>query len=179
MITQGDNSPVEVSESTLAIDALVASFEGDTEFKHALQTATILIVPSDLGPEHEGPAFPERTRDVFYFMRESLGDRALVEAAVREKDYVEFAFRSDEIILPILYVASSVPMPLAINVLSSYLYDLLRGRRRKEEARVKSEIHFKSRDGSQLSLKYDGPVNAFEKVTLQYLSDLGLSKEEV
>ena len=114
MITPGDNSSVEVSESTLAIDELVASFEGDTEFEHNLQTATVLIVPSNLGPEHKGPAFPQGTRDVFFVLRERLGDGASVEAAVREEDYVEFAFHSDEIILPIVFFASTVLMPLPL-----------------------------------------------------------------
>lgn len=178
MITQGDNFPVEVSESTLPIDELVASFQGDTELEHALQTATVLIVPTDLGPEHKGSAFPQSTRDVFFVLRERLGDRASVEAAVREEDYVEFAFHSDEIILPIVYLTSTVLMPIAINILGSFLYDRLKDQRRIEGARVKSEIHFKTRDGTQLFLKYDGPVDTYERVTLQHLRGLGLLSED-
>ena len=179
MITQGDDPVVQVSESTLPVDELVASFQGYADLEHNLQTATVLIVPTDLCPEYMGPAFPQSTRDVFFILREKLGDRASVEAAVREEDYVEFAFRSDEIILPIVYLASHVLIPLAISILGSFLYDRLKDRRRIEGAKVKSEVHFKTRDGSQLFLKYEGPVDTFERVTMQHLRGLGLLPDEI
>ena len=69
-------------------------------------------------------------------------------------------------------------MPIAINILGSFLYDRLKDQRRIEGARVKSEIHFKIRDGTQLFLKYDGPVDTYERVTLQHLRGLGLLSED-
>ena len=178
MITDKDIAESEVSKSTLEVDTLVSSFHGDPELEQALQSATVLIVPTDLSPEYKSAAFPESTRDVFCYMRGKLGNRGSVEAATKDEDYVEFAYHSEQVILPILYVAEAVLLPIVFSILGSYLYDRLKGRQRTNEGKVKSEVHFKNRDGTQLKFKYDGPASTYERVALRYLRELEIHSEE-
>lgn len=179
MFAKDDTSPLETSESTLDIDVIIASFNGDPELKDALHAATVLIVPTDLSPEYERPAFPNSTKDVYHLLREALGDRATVEALVCDDDYAEFAYHSEQLILPNLYIVDNVVLPLVISLLASYLFDLLKTRGdQNDDHKVKSEIHFVDRNGTQLSFKYDGPAVTYEQVMMQTFQDLDLSTEK-
>ena len=64
---ENQNSPplINFSASSLDIEAIVASFADDARLSENLRSASVLIVPTDLGSEYEGPAFPISTRDVF------------------------------------------------------------------------------------------------------------------
>ena len=177
MLKQSEDPLVEISSSTLAIGNLVASFKEDCELHDSLQEANVLIVPTDLSPEYDGPAFPEGTRDVFNYLQEELGDRAHVEATIRDDDYVEFAYRSEEIILPALHVALAISLPLVINLLSSYLYERLSDGL-WHRGKVRSEIHIKGKDGSQRMLKYHGPADTFERVVIECLREHELLSKE-
>ena len=177
--TKGDSIPVRVSRSTLPIDTLVASFDSDPTLKDSLQAASVIIVPTDLRPQYEGPVFPNTTREVFQHLQQGVGHRAVVEAAVRDEDYIVFEYRSDEIILPVLFIAYHGLLPLVISLLASYVYDLLKNpNSRKAEGTVKSELHVKDRNGKQLSFKYDGPAATFERVILERFRELRLLPDE-
>ena len=175
-----NNRPyAQISPSELDIDGIIVSFVDYPEFKDEIQSATVLILPSDLSPEHEGPVFPTSTSGVFDLLNTELGDRAIVNAAVRDEDYVEFDYHSEDIILPILFVAQGVLLPLVIEVLASFLYDCLkRDGGGESEDTVKSEIHVKAKDGTQLMYKYEGPAGTFERTASQHFRDLGLIRDE-
>ena len=172
--TERDSSSINVSVSTLDIDTLVASFDSDPGLRDSLQQASVLIIPTDLSPEYEDPAFPETTFHVMEHLRESLGDSAIVEAAVRDKDYAEFAYRSEDLILPTLYVVDRILLPVVVSCLASFINERLKSRGRpKDESRVEGSFHyFKGKDETRLSLlNYDGPADTFERVLSQYMHD--------
>ena len=73
---------VALSVSYLDKDALVDSFDDDPNFQSSLKAATVLILPTHLGPEHEGPVFPSVTQDIFHRLRDGLADTAIVDAAM-------------------------------------------------------------------------------------------------
>lgn len=169
-----DSSSIKLSTSPLDIDALIASLDGDSELRDSLQNASVLIVPSDLRPEFDGPAFPEISYEVLVHLREGLGDYTRVEAAAAEKDYTEFSYRSEDIILPALCVVDKFILPVVLSCLASFINDRLRRRGcSAAEGRVKCDVHFsKSRDETRLSLlNYDGPADTFERAISQALQD--------
>ncbi len=174
-----NNFSVHVSTSHLDVAALLASFREDSEFKRRLEGAGVLIVPTDLSPEHEGPVFPDTTRPVFQLLRRGVGTHTTVDAAICDDDYVEFEYHSDAVILPVLFIADTMLLPLVVNLLASYVQDRLgRWRDQKGEDTVTSEFHFKGSDGTQMSLKYNGPAATYERVTLQQFSELGISSSK-
>ena len=179
MATESDRTSIGASMSTLDIDALIASFESVPQLRDNLQRATVVIVPTDLSPQYEGPAFPESTRDVLHHLQDNLRDHAIVEAAVRDEDYVEFALRFEEVILPVLFLANHVMLPLVVGTLASYTRDYLdRLGGQKPGDKVTSELHVKRCDGTQVFVKYDGPVATYEREVLKCFRDLGLSPKE-
>ena len=174
-----DSPSVQTSASELDINKLFEGFNNDPSFKSELQTASVLLIPSDLKPEYEGPVFPTSTREVFGRLSRELDGQAIVNATVKDEDYFEFEYRSEDILLPIIFVANSVLLPLVITVLGSFLYDCLkRPNGEKAEGTVKSELHFVTGDEEQLHFKYEGPADTFERIALQKLQDTGVEVNE-
>ena len=161
----------EVSASTLDVDAIVASFADDVGLNESVRTASVLIVPTNLGAEYDGPAFPLSTRELFGHLKAGFAEDATVEVAIRDEDFREFEYRSDTLILPVIYISSCILMPLAVNLLGAFIFDRFRNR---STGTVKSEIHFKDPSGAQLSFKYEGPACAYERVSADHLRELGV-----
>ena len=154
---------IEVSASSLDIGAILASFSDDAGLGKSLRSASVLIVPTDLGSEYDGPAFPLSTREVLRHLRAGFAEKALVEVAVRDKDYKEFDYRSDSLILPVLYIFGDILVPLAVSLLGAYIYDKFKNRLGTDaSATVKSEIHFTDPPGAQVSFKYEGSASTYE-----------------
>ena len=167
-----DRSSIKVSASELDIDALIASLDNDDEpgLRDSLQNASVLILPTDLQPEYDGPAFPETTLWVLDYLREKLGDTATVDAVAKDEDYAEFAYRSEDIFLPHVFVANEVLVPLVVSLLSSFLHDLVNRRRdQRPQCHVNSEIYYQDGSGKILSIKYDGPADTYERTISQAL----------
>ena len=172
MEEQNSTPLIEISGSTLDIDAIVASFADHAALKESIKSASVLIVPTDLGWEYEGPAFPRSTREIFRYLRAGFGEEMLVEIAVSDEDYKEFEYRSDTLIVPILYIASAVLVPLAVTLLGAYIYDKFKNR--NGSGTVKSEIHYTDPSGAQMHFKYDGPSSTYEKKSAAHLRELGV-----
>ena len=179
MNRHNESSSIEVCTSTLDVDALLVSFGNDTAFKDELGTADVLIVPTDLSPEYESPVFPDTTREVFRLLSVELEGRAIINAAVKDEDYIEFEYRSEQIILPVLFVTGQALLSVVTGIIGNYLYNRLkRSDDENAEGTVKCELHFKAKDGAQLMYKYEGPVETFQQETLQQLRGFVSQSEE-
>ena len=166
MLTE-DHAPIKVTDSTLDVEALFAVLENVTGFAAQARDDLIIIVPSDLGSRYEGVVFPGGTREFFRYLRGHVGDQAIVEAAVHDDDYQEFQFLSVDIILPALYVANSVLLPLAVNLLADWMSRRLRiGVGQDSDKKVKAEVHF-NRQGQLKNITYEGPASTFESIMLE------------
>ena len=181
--TERGSSSINVSASTLEVDALIASFDSDPELRDSLQNASVLIIPTDIRPEYEGPAFPETTFEVMERLRESLGDHndSTVEAAAHDEPYAELAYRSELIILPTLCIVDKILLPIVVSCLASLINDFLKSRGGpKTEDRVTCDIHFiRENNETRLSvLNYDGPADTFERAISQCLADSGPFSDE-
>lgn len=177
--TPKSGGSVVLSESNLDIGALVASFDDDPELQKNLRAASVLIIPTDLGREHEGPVFPNTTREVYQRLKEELGENAIVEAAIRDEEYEEFLFHSADIYLPVIFITREIIVSGVVNILASYTYDRLRNRgEQSDESTVKSKLHCMDRNGNPLLFEYDGPAENFAPSLLQVLRELGLARED-
>lgn len=167
-------SPLSISPSLLDVSTLLRPFQSDPAFMSQLEQAGVLIVPTNVGGDRKIFAFPATTRDVYDYLRSSLKSQTSVEAAVRDEDYREYEFHSDQIIVPILWVSENLLLPLVVNLIATYVYNKLSNQGDLRGKRVKAEFLYKNPNGKQVSLKYDGPVETFERVTLQSLSEQGV-----
>ena len=175
MEDQADTRLIALSASSLDIDAILASFADDAGLSRSLRSASVFIVPTDLGSEYEGPAFPLSTREILRHLRTGFAEKASVEVAVRDEDYKEFDYRSDSLILPVLYISSHILVPPAVSLLGAYIYDRFKNRRGSTASViVESEIHFTDPSGAQVNFKYAGAASTYEKLSIDHLRELGV-----
>ena len=178
MATHGDGSSTQLKESALAIGTLMASFDDDPDLKDSLQSAAIILVPTDLKPKHDVTAFPETTLEVFQLLQQGLNGQSTVEVAITDEDYREFQYRSESIILPVVFVLKEMVSSLAISIMASYVRDRIKVNRYSDDVKVDSELHVRRENGTQIHLTYEGPAATYERVMLQLLNDGQLPTEE-
>ena len=166
MSAQQSSPYVQITESFLDIGYYLASVQDDPKLYETVLAADLLILPTDLSSEDAGFAYPAGTRSIFQHLQEQLAGNAVVEAPVRDEDYREFAYHSQEILLPILFVAKVTLFPIAVSIIASFIRDKLRG---TSDGTVKSELHFNDAHGAQWMLKYDGPASTYERLVCDLL----------
>ena len=170
MSSNDEEFSIEVVDSNLDLAGLVAEMALDDDLKERVAGAKILFLPTDLSPENPVFAFPDSTREIFRYFQTQLNDTLAVEAVVADDNYTEFAFLSETITLPLLYVTSITVLPLAINLLGSFIYDKLKTLGVSNPAdTVEAEIAFPDSNGNVRSLKYRGPAATFEKVVPDFI----------
>ena len=174
MSSDDEKYSIEVVDSNLDLAGLMAEMALDDELKERVAGAKILFLPTDLSPESPVLAFPDSTPEIFRYFQTQLNDTLAMEAVVTDDNYMEFAFLSETITLPLLYVASITVLPLAINLLASFIYDKLRTLSAANSAdTVESEIVFPDSNGNMRSLKYRGPAATFEKIVPDFIKQTG------
>ena len=149
---------LEISESPLTIATIVEPFLPNPNLSQRIERSRIVLLPktiqSNSGPL---PAFPERTSEVYQFLKDKLGTTD-IEAAIQDDDYVEAAFHSDTIIFPDLFLAAIDWLPIVIEAL--HLFIQLHSAR-KPDVTVKSEIHYKDESGKYIYIKFTGPADSY------------------
>lgn len=164
-----------VEASKINKDEIIDSAGGSPEFRAGLREASVLIVPSNPAEEDIGSVFPDITPQIFKLLKENLSDQASVDVAIHDDNYVELQYLSDDVFLPLVCVAQNIVLPLVITIVGNYLSKHFKtGGGRTAKSNVKGEIHFKGKNGEELSLKYDGPADTYEEVNLQQIRELGL-----
>lgn len=131
------------------------SISSDTQCK--LLSTDFLIVPA----KHGG--------NEFYFAQEAVSfvkfcrqnDQDHTYDLLADGDIQIRSLHSFDIWMPVVWVASSVLLPFAINMVSSYIYDKLRGRE-NEEAKVDVTFIVKL-DQEEKTIHYSGDAKTFKE----------------
>lgn len=146
----------------------------DPDLCSSLQKAAVIILPEAQAEDGTCLMFRPDTGDVARYLAEGLSGILSVEIASTDDEYAELALHCAELWLPTLLFVSTNAHDLAIGVLSSYIYDRIRGYLDRD-VRVHSKIYIDAKKGT-LSITYDGPAdsyervmkNAFEKINTEY-----------
>ena len=127
------------------------------ETRSKLNEVDILILPSPY----------ENSK--YYFAQEAVGfvkycrsiDDSVNADILADGDKIEVrTLHSYDIWMPIIWVASSIVLPIAVGLVTNYIYDRMKGRE-KEGCTVK--VSFLIRDGEKTKeLHYDGDAKAFK-----------------
>lgn len=81
----------------------------------------------------------------------------------------KLVLHSDDLWLPLAFLATDVALPVYLNFVASYLYDRARGALRGAKPRVHLQAVYEDRqDGIVKSFQFEGDVNALEKVVKRF-----------
>lgn len=108
--------------------------------------------------EHEY-YFAQETIDFLKFCRNQSSEHSFDVLA--DDDIQIRSLHSFDIWMPIIWVASSVLLPFAINMVSSYVYDKMKGRE-KEDVNIDVSFYVK-RDNEEKYIHYSGDAKTFKE----------------
>ena len=127
----------------------------DTQSK--LNNTDILAVPTAYG-DHEF-YFAQETIDFLKYCRGKSPEHSF--GVLAEDDIQIRSLHSFDIWMPVIWVASSILLPFAINMVSSYIWEKLKGRE-NEPSKVDVMFILKSGD-TEKSIHYSGDAKTFKE----------------
>jgi hypothetical protein len=140
-------------------------FTNDT--KETVQKADIAFLPDFNLRKGIERAFQPDTINFYKYVKQKSNDYR-VEIFENKEDVRILSLHSFDIWLPTMWIANIILLPIAINLVSSYVYDKLKGRN-KDEATVQLRIVIEDKSkGKSASIFYKGPGKElkenFEKI---------------
>lgn len=151
------NNDVKISNSTTNFDAYFNTNSIAEDTRKKLETTDFLIVPSEYR-ENEY-YFAQEAISFVKFCRQNNPENSIDLLA--DSDIKVRSLHSFDIWMPIIWVAGNVLLPIAINLVSDYIKDKLKGRE-KEESKVDVTFIVK-RENEEKTLHYSGDAKAFKE----------------
>jgi len=137
--------------------------------KDIVRQADIVFLPDFNLREGVERAFQPDTVNFYKYVKQKSNDFA-VELFENKDDIKILSLHSFDIWLPTIWIGSAILLPFVINLVSSYVYDQLKGRE-KEEVTVQLRVVIENENkGKSASIFYKGSGHdlkeAFEKIDL-------------
>lgn len=158
------NNNINISSVTTDFDAYFNTNSISEDAQKKFETTDFLVVPSEY-KENEY-YFAQESVSFVKFCRQNHPENSIDLLA--DSDIQIRSLHSFDIWMPIIWVAGNILLPIAINLVSDYIKEKLKGRE-KEDAKVDVTFIVK-RDGEEKSLHYSGDAktfkDAFEKIDL-------------
>lgn len=149
--------PINILDSSTNFDNYFSTNSIPKEVQSKLTTTDFVIVPAEYA-ENEY-YFAQESISFIKFCRQNDLDHSYDLLA--DQDIQVRSLHSFDIWMPIVWVASNILFPIAINMVSSYIYDKLKGRE-KEEAKVDVTFIVK-RGHEEKTIHYSGDAKTFKE----------------
>ena len=164
---------LKVTDSDVTFEKIYKKEYIPTEYLDDIKKANLLIIPNENFRDEGDVLFPETTREFFDFIREFPNDEIIADIAISDEDFKRIELHSAVIeVAPI--IVQTIVLPIALNIISSFLYDLVKKYRRKpEDTSAKVQI-ITEETATKKSKKitYEGPVSGIKEVLDQAAKDL-------
>lgn len=135
----------------------------DDALQSELVKSDILILPKRNFREEVPFCFPERTGEIFGFLKTELAKTGnTIDLAVSDDEYKEIELHDFWVYLPDLYIQNQIFLPLMINLLSNWVYDkFTKNPTMKEEPKVKFSTTVATAKGNK-KIKFEGNNKSFK-----------------
>lgn len=128
------------------------------ETRNKLDSTDIIILPTPY--EHEKYYFAQEAVNFVKYCR-YIDNNTTVDILADEDKIESRNLCSFDIWMPIIFIATNILLPIAVNLVSSYIDQRMKGRE-KEECTVKVSFIIKDGDKSK-ALNYDGDAKTFKE----------------
>jgi hypothetical protein len=133
----------------------------DLSFSHGYDVANsgITILPQRYG--HDGKLVVRADSTSFVkWLRVNAPDVSVK----KPRDLPSISLHSNEIWMPIVFLASDIALPIYLNLVSSYLYDLSRGNLKTDVTRVQISAEYEDmKNGVRKRFTFSGGIESLEK----------------
>ena len=164
---------LNVTDSDVTFEKIYKKEYIPTDYLDDIKKANLLIIPNENFRDEGDVLFPETTREFFDFIREFPNDEIIADIAISDEDFKRIELHSAVIeVAPI--IVQTIVLPIALNIISSFLYDLVKKYRRKpEDTSAKVQIITEETTTKKSKkITYEGPVSGIKEVLDQAAKDL-------
>lgn len=151
---------VQIIDSDLTFEKIYEKKYIPIEYLDEIKKANLLIVPNENFRKKGDVLFPETTREFFEYIQDHPNDEIVADIAISDDNFQRIELHSAVIEVATIIV-NVVVLPVAINMISNYLYDLIKKYHRKPEdtsARLKI-ISEETKTKKTKIISYEGPVS--------------------
>jgi hypothetical protein len=151
---------VQIIDSDLTFEKIYEKKYIPSEYLDEIKKANLLIVPNENFRKKGDVLFPETTREFFEYIQDHPNDEIVADIAISDDNFQRIELHSAVIEVATIIV-NVVVLPVAINMISNYLYDLIKKYHRKPEdtsARLKI-ISEETKTKKTKIISYEGPVS--------------------
>lgn len=150
--------PVVATQPTnVTFESIIAAPYVTPAIRQSLVASNFILIPDIDIRTDTGPTFPEATERLFRYLVDNAPPSLRPEIAIADDKYVEVSFHTD--ITPIAtFITTSVALPIALGVVSNWLYSHLGSRSRRSTIKAKVIV---IKPGAALQIDYEGSSAAF------------------
>lgn len=123
---------VQIIDSDLTFEKIYEKKYIPSEYLDEIKKANLLIVPNENFRKKGDVLFPETTREFFEYIQDHPNDEIVADIAISDDNFQRIELHSAVIEVATIIV-NVVVLPVAINMISNYLYDLIKKYHRKPE----------------------------------------------
>ena len=162
-----------VEETDLTFEKIYEMSWFPSEVADEVKKANFLIIPSDISVCDNELLFPETTSDFLEYLNQEKPENVVFDIAISDNNYRRIEKHSALIEVAAVLVNSGI-LPIAINLISSFLYDLaIRYRRTPDDASAKVKIFAEeTKTKKTVKIEYEGPVSDIKKTLEQTIKSV-------
>ncbi len=168
---------LRVSETDISFERIYKKPYIPSEYRDEIQKANFLIIPNENFRDEGDVLFPETTREFFEFVRENSNNEVIADIAISDEDFQRIELHSAAIDVATIIVESAL-FSIALNIISSFLYDLvMKYHRKPDETSAKVKIITEETATKKTKMiTYEGPVSGVKESLEQAAKDLFAEK---
>lgn len=164
---------LEISDTDITFDQIYKKDYVPAEYLNDIKAANLLIIPNENFRDNGDILFPETTRELFDFIKESSGEKIVADITISDEDFQRIELHSA--VIPVaMIIVQWVILPVATSLVANFLYGLVKKYHRKPEetsTTVKIIVE-KSETKRNKMITYEGPVSGIKDALDQATKDL-------
>ena len=176
----------ESSENCLTITDSSVTFESALTKPYApknvldeLKEANLLIIPNENTGRTMEPVFPETTLDFYEYLKDKAPAEVKTDILASDENFKLLELHSAVLIVA-KFIVSVVILPIAVNLVSSYVYDKAKKYHRdKDDLNAEVDIIVEKEKGKESKrISYKGPVSEIEEALNTAVKQITEGKDE-
>ena len=171
------DTTLNVSDTDITFEEIYKKPYVPEAYLNDIKQADLLIIPNEGFRNEDDVLFPETTRDFFEYLKENEHVGIVADIAISDENFQRIELHSAVIEVAKIIVQWGV-LPIATNMISTFLYNLVcRYHRKPEDTSAKVQIIVEETETKKSKkITYEGPVSGVKDALDRASKDL-FSKE--
>lgn len=164
---------IDISETDITFKSVYQKAWFPTELKNEIKKANFLILPTDYSTNNNEVLFPEMTGDFLQYVKKHSETPLIADIAISDDGFRRVEKHSALIEVATIII-TDVVLPIAISLISSYLYDAVKKLRRKPNETSTRVNIIVEENGKKTTTKieYEGPIEGMKETLDKVASNI-------